>query len=81
MSTYDAMRQFADSWGLLGMMIFFLGVVVSTLGRHARVKAENAARIPFDDIPATADGCCGTCTGNEPCKRLDGLFDEERTHG
>ncbi|MQW35964.1 CcoQ/FixQ family Cbb3-type cytochrome c oxidase assembly chaperone, partial [Sinorhizobium meliloti] len=27
METYTAMRHFADSWGLLAMTLFFLGVV------------------------------------------------------
>ncbi len=27
METYTAMRHFADSWGLLAMALFFLGVV------------------------------------------------------
>ena len=30
METYSILRQFADSWGLLAMMIFFVGVVLYT---------------------------------------------------
>ena len=28
METYTAMRQFADSWGLLSMALFFVAVVL-----------------------------------------------------
>ena len=84
METYEAMRQFADSWGLVGMMAFFLTAVVSLLGRRAGAKASAAAQIPLQDTPvlvkAKAD-CCGTCTGTGPCKRLAGIFDEELTNG
>ena len=52
MTTYDAMRQFADSWGLLGMTIFFLIVVVRVLFRPgAREEARDAANIVMRDDP------------------------------
>ncbi len=43
------MRHFADSWGLLGMTLFFLGVVALRLPprQHER-SADDAARIPFE---------------------------------
>ncbi|OXT01717.1 cbb3-type cytochrome C oxidase subunit 3 [Notoacmeibacter marinus] len=47
--SYDAMRQFADSWGLLGMMAFFFTVIVMVLWPGARSKAEDAAQIPFKE--------------------------------
>ena len=81
METYEAMRQFADSWGLVGMMAFFLTAVVSLLGRSAGAKASAAARIPLEDTPVltkAGNGCSGTCTGDGPCERLAGIFDEER---
>ena len=44
---YDSLRVFADSWGLLGMMAFFLGAVVMVLRPGARERANDAAQIPF----------------------------------
>ena len=48
METYTAMRQFADSWGLLAMFLFFLGVLLRVLfSRRTRAEAEDARQIPF----------------------------------
>jgi cytochrome c oxidase cbb3-type subunit 4 len=49
METYTAMRHFADSWGLLGMTLFFLAVVVFTLRPGGRKAAERAAEIPLKE--------------------------------
>ena len=76
MSTYDAMRQFADSWGLLGMVIFFIAAVISTLLPGARENAARAAQLPFIEDAPEPD-CCGTSDGTGPCARLAGLFEED----
>lgn len=49
MDTYTAMRAFADSWALLAMTLFFLGVVVFAFRPGSRRKADHAAQIPFND--------------------------------
>ncbi|MGP2490786.1 cbb3-type cytochrome c oxidase subunit 3 [Mesorhizobium sp. PUT5] len=49
METYTAMRHFADSWGLLAMTLFFVGVVLFAFRPGTRSKAEEAARIPLED--------------------------------
>ena len=49
METYTALRQFADSWALAAMTIFFVGVVVFTFRPGSRKQAEEAARIPLKD--------------------------------
>mgnify|MGYP000040483954 CR=1 FL=1 len=49
METYTVMRHFADSWGLLAMMLFFVGAVLFALRPGTRGKAEEAARIPLED--------------------------------
>ena len=49
METYTAMRQFADSWALLAMTLFFLGVVAFIFRPGAKQAAVRAAAIPFDD--------------------------------
>ncbi|SDE28298.1 cytochrome c oxidase cbb3-type subunit 4 [Paracoccus isoporae] len=42
MDTYGLMRQFADSWALLGLCLIFLGVLVWVWRPGAR-KAHDAA--------------------------------------
>lgn len=49
METYTAMRHFADSWGLLAMTLFFVGVVIFVLRPGARRSAEQAAQIPLEE--------------------------------
>jgi cytochrome c oxidase cbb3-type subunit 4 len=46
---YDALRHFADSWGLLYMMGIFLVVVFLIVRPGARGRAIEAANIPLDD--------------------------------
>lgn len=36
METYTALRHFADSWGLLGMTLFFIGAVIRVPSRQPR---------------------------------------------
>jgi cytochrome c oxidase cbb3-type subunit 4 len=49
METYTALRQFADSWALAAMTLFFIGVVIFTFRPGSRKKADEAARIPLKD--------------------------------
>ncbi|MCA0254981.1 MAG: cbb3-type cytochrome c oxidase subunit 3 [Proteobacteria bacterium] len=49
METYTAMRHFADSWGLLVMTLFFVGVVFYTLRPGAKSMAKDAAEIPLKE--------------------------------
>ena len=42
--SYDALRHFADSWGLLFMGVTFLVLIGWTLRRGARQGHERAAR-------------------------------------
>jgi cytochrome c oxidase cbb3-type subunit 4 len=45
--TYSILRQFADSWGLLVMAVFFLGVILYTLRPGSKKMADDIAQIPF----------------------------------
>ncbi len=52
METYSALRQFADSWWLLVMFVFFLAVVVWTFRPGSRKTHQDIAEIPLrDDDP------------------------------
>ena len=46
---YNLMREFADSWGLLAMALFFVGCIGFALRPGGRSQAEEAARIPLKD--------------------------------
>ncbi|MEQ1770880.1 MAG: cbb3-type cytochrome c oxidase subunit 3 [Devosia sp.] len=46
---YDALRHFADSWGLVYMMGIFLVALFFIVRPGAKVRAVEAARIPLDD--------------------------------
>jgi cytochrome c oxidase cbb3-type subunit IV len=46
---YDEMRHFADSWALLALFLFFVGVVIFAFRPGSRDKARDAANIPFKD--------------------------------
>lgn len=53
MSTYDTLRHFADSWGLLGLFLVFLIVVLWVLRPGSRRHYAKQADIPFKyDRPA-----------------------------
>ncbi|MBP2238910.1 cytochrome c oxidase cbb3-type subunit 4 [Sinorhizobium kostiense] len=49
METYTAMRHFADSWGLLAMTLFFLGVVLFIFRPSAKKAAARASAIPLKE--------------------------------
>jgi cytochrome c oxidase cbb3-type subunit 4 len=44
---YDMIRQLADSWGLLAMFLFFIGVVVFAFRPGSKTIYEDVARIPL----------------------------------
>jgi cytochrome c oxidase cbb3-type subunit IV len=46
---YNDMRHFADSWGLLGLVLFFIGAVIFAFRPGSRKHADNAAEIPFKE--------------------------------
>ncbi|WP_313669808.1 cbb3-type cytochrome c oxidase subunit 3 [Sandarakinorhabdus sp.] len=47
MSRYELLRQFADSWALLGMCLLFLGFVGWTFRPGARRHHDEAAKLIF----------------------------------
>lgn len=56
MDTYSILREIADSWVLLGMFIFFLGVIVWAFRPGSRAVHDETANIPFrnEDRPGTS---------------------------
>ena len=54
MDTYSLLREIADSWVLLAMFIFFIGVAIWAFLPSQKNAREDARMIPFrhDDGPA-----------------------------
>jgi cytochrome c oxidase cbb3-type subunit 4 len=48
-STYDALRHFADSWGLLAMMLTFLVLIAWPFRPGAGERNRAAAEMIFKD--------------------------------
>jgi cytochrome c oxidase cbb3-type subunit IV len=48
MTTYDTLRHFADSWGLLSMFVFFAATLIFVYRPGSRRRYEEAARIPLN---------------------------------
>lgn len=46
---YQAMRTFADSWGLMFMFLVFVFVAFRALRPSARQAQDDAANIPFKE--------------------------------
>ena len=56
METYTLLRHFADSWMLLFLFLFFIGVVIWVFRPGAKKKHEDQADIPFRHEDKPADG-------------------------
>jgi cytochrome c oxidase cbb3-type subunit 4 len=48
-STYETLRQFADSWALLAMTFVFLACAIWPFRRSNRERNETAATMIFKD--------------------------------
>lgn len=58
METYSFLREFADSWMLLALFAFFVGMVIWVFRPGATKAYKNPAGIPFrhEDKPAPERG-------------------------
>ncbi|MGV8833699.1 MAG: cbb3-type cytochrome c oxidase subunit 3 [Devosia sp.] len=52
---YDNLRHFADSWGLLYLLILFVAVTVFMFRPGAKQQAIDAAQIPLRDSDEGVD--------------------------
>jgi cytochrome c oxidase cbb3-type subunit IV len=50
METYTILRQFADSWGLLAMFLFFGAVILHTFRPGSGAKSKDIAQIPLRHV-------------------------------
>jgi len=56
MELYTLMREFADSWALLVLVLFFLAVVVWVFRPGSRATHDDAASLPFRNETRPAAG-------------------------
>ncbi|MBO9478861.1 cbb3-type cytochrome c oxidase subunit 3 [Shimia sp. R11_0] len=57
METYSLLREFADSWMLLFLFLFFMAIVFWVFRPGATKEYRDTANIPFrhEDKPATTE--------------------------
>lgn len=57
METYSFLRQFADSWMLLLLFLFFVGVIFWAFRPGSKQTHRDTASIPFrhEDKPAASE--------------------------
>ncbi|WP_370230498.1 cbb3-type cytochrome c oxidase subunit 3 [Cognatishimia sp.] len=67
MDTYSLLREFADSWVLLAMFSFFVGVGIWAFWPSLAQDRKDASMIPFrNEAPAVCAQNCDDCA----CKAL-----------
>ncbi|MCI5109113.1 MAG: cbb3-type cytochrome c oxidase subunit 3 [Marivita sp.] len=56
METYSLLREFADSWMLLVLFLFFVGVILWAIRPGSNKTHRDTANIPFrnEDKPAAS---------------------------
>lgn len=54
MDTYSLLREIADSWVLLALFLFFIGVAVWAFLPSQNKNREDARQIPFRNDKATS---------------------------
>lgn len=67
MDTYSLLREIADSWVLLGLVIFFLGTIVWAFRPGSTQVYRDTADIPFryEDGPLVDEGGAGGAVRSE----------------
>jgi cytochrome c oxidase cbb3-type subunit 4 len=58
MEEYTFLRQLADSWGLVALFAFFIGIVIWVFRPGSSATYRDTANIPFrhEDAPSPPDG-------------------------
>ncbi len=70
METYSFLRELADSWVLLAMTLFFVGMIAFLFRPGAWAQHADAAAIPFRDEAPASTPCEGGCPDCGKCKSL-----------
>ena len=61
METYTILREFADSWFLIAMFLFFIGTGIFAFWPSLKSARDDAASIPMRDETAKCSGSCADC--------------------
>ena len=61
METYTFLREFADSWFLIVLFGFFIGVCVFAFWPSLQPSRDDAASIPLRDEKTKCAGACKAC--------------------
>ena len=72
MDTYSLLREIADSWVLLAMFTFFVGVILWSFRPGSKATHRDTASIPFrnEDRPAGSIQAADRSGGNLQSKEL-----------
>lgn len=66
MDLYSLLREIADSWGLLALFTFFVGMAIWVFRPGSRALHDEAAQLAFNDDhappPAACANACPDCT-------------------
>jgi len=62
METYSFLRELADSWVLLAMFVFFMGIWAFAFWPSLQSDRDAAAAIPFKDDTAGCKNACASCS-------------------
>lgn len=63
MDLYSVLRELADSWGLLALFSFFVGMAIWVFRPGSSALHDEAARLPLKDDMAPAMTCSNACPG------------------
>ncbi|WP_371155191.1 cbb3-type cytochrome c oxidase subunit 3 [Jannaschia sp. 2305UL9-9] len=77
MDLYTILREFADSWALLALFTFFIGMALFVFRPGSRALHDDAAMVPLRErgAPMTCTGACPGCS----CVGAADLASEGRT--
>jgi len=61
METYTFLREFADSWFLVALFAFFVGIWIFAFWPSLKSARDDAASIPMRDETAKCSEKCDNC--------------------
>jgi cytochrome c oxidase cbb3-type subunit 4 len=79
--SYQAARDFADTWGLVFLVVLFVVILIYIFRRGATERYKRAARIPMDapENPAPSDKRLNEIKSEEP-RHDEGDSDRRNSH-